>query len=247
MGKVLGWIVGTTAGKWVGGIAIVSLLAGGLIWLKVHDAKVREEERAKQADAFTQEIEKLREVDRAKTDEILQAAQAKQEAAERRVEASMVREASLLRTLSAIGQQRAATTTETVRLSDSERRPYIIRSLGLRQANDTTPCYTAAEEKAIVEAVSQFPLCQKQVEATNAQVLEIKQQVQALTDKSAALEQKFDVLSGYTTRLESYYVQVYNALPRKRRGWKCLGLWACGKAKPLPVPAPIDLKGSAPK
>ncbi len=244
MGNVLGWLIGTTVGRWVGVVSIGALLVGGIIWLKVHDAKVREEERAVQADKQSQEIEKMRAADRTATERILNEATAKQEAAERRMQASLDREAGLVRTIASLGQQRAVVAGEVTRVADSELHGFNARSLGIRGPADTSiPCYLAAEERAIATAITQYPLCQKQVEATNAQVVEIKEQVTAQNEKIAAMGTKLDAVTGYASRLEQSYTVLYNLFPRKRRSAKCLWMFSCGRAKPLPVPAPIDLKG----
>ena len=227
------------------GIAAAVVLFAAVKW---YESKIRADEQLKQADKFTEQLEKIREVDRAKTEEILQAAQAKQEAAERRVQASLDREARLVQSLSAIQSSRVEAVRAVQQIADTELHTYNVKALGLRGPDAPfSACYIPSEERRIAEALTQYPLCQKQVETQAAQIAEIKNQVQDLKTISAALETKFDSLQGYTTRLEGYYVTVYNLIPRKRRAWKCLGLWNCGRAKPIPTPAPLDLKGSAPK
>lgn len=212
------------------------------IAVKWYEGKVREDERTKQADKQTQEIEKMREADRAATEKILQDAQARQEDAERRMQASLDREAGLVRTIASLGQQRSAANSDVQRLSESALHGYNIEHLAIRPTGDNSPCYLPTEERAIATAVTQYPLCQKQVETQTAQVAEIKELVSAQNAKIDAMETKFIALEGYTGRLENFYTILYNSIPRKRRGWKCLGLWACSKAKPLPVPAPLELK-----
>ena len=238
------WIL-SPIGRKVGlGIAVVLVLFAAVKW---YESKIRADEQLKQADKFTEQLEKIREADRAKTDEILQAAQAKQEAAERRVQESLNRESILVRSIASIQQQRSTATTSVDRVRDSDLHTFNVQGIGLRQPADNSPCYTVAEERAIASAITQYPLCQKQVEVTNNQVQEIREQVAALTDKAAAIETKLDAVTGYATRLEGAYTILYNAFPRKRRSVKCLWMFSCGRAKPIPTPTPLDLKGSAPK
>jgi hypothetical protein len=218
------------------GIAVV--LWGGAKW---YAGRVREDEQRKQADKFTQEVEKQRAADRAQVEEVLNAAQAKQEEAQRRMQASLDREARLIQNLSAIQSGRVEAVRTVQQVADNALHGYNVGQLAIRSGSDTTPCYLPAEERAIATTITQYPLCQKQVEAQNAQIAEVKTQVVALIEKTAALETKFETLSAYTSRLEGYYATVWNLIPSKRRGGKCLWLWNCSKRPPLPVPAPIDL------
>ena len=66
----------SSLGRKVGlGIAAVLVLYAGL---KYWEGRVRQDEQLKQADKYTQEVEKMREADRAATEKILQDAQARQ-------------------------------------------------------------------------------------------------------------------------------------------------------------------------
>jgi hypothetical protein len=237
------WLLSPIGKKVMIGAGIAVVLWGGVKWI---EGRAREDEQRKQADKFTQEVEKQRAADRAQVEEVLNAAQAKQEEAERRMQQSLDREAGLVRTIQTLGQQRAAAVTQVSGISDSAIHGFNVQQLGLRRNGEQNACFSISEERAIAAALTQYPLCQKQVEAQNAQIAEVKNQVTALIDKTAALETKFDTLSAYTTRLEGYYVTVYNAIPRKKRSAKCIWLWNCGKRPPLPVPAPIDLHKPTP-
>lgn len=240
------WLLTDAARK----IGLYLLLTGAFFGvLRWYGNHVRERERAKLADENTQKIEEMRSADRAKVQEVLNEATAKQEAAERRMQASLDRESILVRSLASIQQQRQSTASTVEKVRDSDLRPFNIQQLGVRAVGDNNPCYTPAEERAIAVAITQYPLCQKQVETQTAQIAEIKEGVAALKDKTAALETKLESLAGYTDRLEGYYRVVWEALPRKgRKAWPpwC---WAfkCSKKVNLAAPDPISLKQGAPK
>lgn len=199
-------------------------------------------EGKQQADVtWSDTLEKMRVQDRLELDRRLADADARISEAETRFQASLAREASLIAQVRALASQRQEAIAQVGRLPDSALHGYVVSALGLRPAGDSTPGYTVSEERALAKCVADYPLCQQQNDMLAKQVNEVRGQVAELQVKTEALVSKNDALAAYTSKLEAYYVAVYNSLPRKKRGAKCLWLWQCGKPKPLQVPAPLDL------
>lgn len=103
--------------------------------------------------------------------------------------------------------------------------------------------YSDAEERTIAACLADRPLCQKQNEALSGENSGLQQQVEDASRTRALQQQQYDSLAGYAGELENSYVQLYNAVP-KRRNWavSILTMGIAGKPRKLSVPSVEDLR-----
>jgi len=234
--------------KVIAGLIGAALLAL-IVWQIYHKGvEAGKDEQKKDSDAsWSKELEQARAADRKGTEELLGHWQGLYDEAKRRDQAHEATIDRLQTNFLSLQQQRAQVVQEVAKIPDAGLHDYVVTQLGLRPAGVSVPCYLPAEERKLAGIVADNPICQEQVKMLGAQVEEQRKQIVDIRTQVDATEQKFDALTGYTTRLEGHYTTLYNAFPRKTRGWGCLRLWKCGKEKPLPTPDPASLKPVANK
>ncbi len=164
---------------------------------------------------------------------------------ERQEWARMVEESS--RALAGLQAQSRAITQQVRRISDSDLAFNIKKALAMRHPDAYgIPGYAPLEERAILQCVLDYPICEKkreemassitalngEVEAWGKQVQEIHQQVNGLTVM-------LDAHRLYEKQLEGHYEGAVNALRRPRRKWWCGFL--CKRKKTLTLPTLDDL------
>ncbi len=236
------------------GIALVLAIA---VW-RIYVAGGNAREQKVRADV-TEKADVQRKQDRAQLNELL-AESSEREAAARLREAEAVKrfeDAMRLvdratERLANIQTERTAAHARIDSLPDNLLTPHIWRAIGIRRPEDPSPGFYPDELRYLARCTTDWPLCQQQAQALQEKVGglegEIKalgEQVQAVTDRAQATADKVDAFVEYTVKLERYYVQAYNALPRKKRAAKCLFLWKCND-KSLPVPTPADVAALRP-
>lgn len=224
----------------LGALALLALLAGLRIHF-IHQGQLEGKQAA--TDQLTAQRAKEKEADRADTkahldqdDKIFQMYADKLDAAGRREEAA----AQVIANLAA---QRGQASQHVDGVPDAELRDFIIATLALRAKTDTTPGYTAQEQRAIAHDVVDDPLCRKEVDGFPAQVQACTEAKAQLTGQRDVKVQELATLAGYTDRLEGYYTDAFNAIPRNGNKWiRLLTFGLKGKPIKLALPSPIELK-----
>jgi hypothetical protein len=103
--------------------------------------------------------------------------------------------------------------------------------------------YGEAEERAIAACLVDRPLCQKQNVVLKAANADLQQELAGVEKARSLEQQQYNSLAGYTGELEHSYVQLYNAVP-KRRNWivSIVTLGMAGRPKKLAVPSVEELR-----
>ncbi len=222
-------LLGSKYGKYLLEVGLVSALVFGAYRYAEH----RGAQAQKEADAQKQEqqIEATR-----KTASDLQAkavdhANEDATAADARAQMAEQQFVNLVGLLQRLADKRQAGTDQVAKLPDSEVHPDIVAKLGLRPSGDQTPGYLPKEERAIDNAVTQYPLLQNQVDNLFKQVQQSQDDVEAQKDKVKAKQEVIDAQEAYRRTLEAGFKQLFDLHPPKYRSPKCLFIWKCGTRK----------------
>ena len=232
----------------LGFVALRIYVAGG----NAREQKVRAEE--------TEKAEQLRQQDRAELESKLAEAAEREAAARTREAEAVKRFEDALRLvdraterLANIQTERTAEHARVDALPDNLLTPHIWRAIGIRRADDPTSGFYPDELRYLARCTTDWPLCQQQAEALqekvaglDGEVKALSDQVRAVTDRAEATAAKVEAFTDYTINLERYYVDAYNALPRRARSPKCLWIWKC-RDKSLPVPSPAEVEALRPQ
>jgi hypothetical protein len=229
-------------GRWVAAGALFLAIICGIYWKGHNAGQAAGEEGQKQAQV--QDIEDQHKITKKDVDAGGTASEARLKA----LEDNAAAQTRLLLQMSAqfalLAGQRQAAAAQTASLTDTQLHPATVQQLGLRAPNDPNACYNFAEERAIHDAVTQYPLCDRQVktavaerEAAEAGKATVEAQVRELRSRQGEL-------TAYQAKLEGWYRELYNLHPPKYRSAKCVWIWKCGKRK-LAVPPPNELKAEA--
>lgn len=151
---------------------------------------------------------------------------------------AQAREAKLLNSLQSLSRERSDNLQALQRVPDSGLHQAVVSTLGIRHVSDTASCYTPAEERKILEAVTDYPPCQKQTQLQSEQIAEIRTQVASLRDEVKAVEQQAQAEKQLRQRYAEFYTTAYNLLRQKKRSGKCLWMFKCGKEPVLSIPKP---------
>jgi hypothetical protein len=216
-----------------GKVALEILIVAGLVFGAYKWAERRGRDAQKSDDQQQQStaIEKSRQEAQAAKDKVVDQAQASAVAAQQREQAAEDRFKALASTLQAIAGRQKAGSAHVSGLQDSELHSDVVSQLKLRSPADATSCYTAKEERAIDDAVTQYPLCKDQARTLGDQLAASQQQTAAAGDKAAALQQALDGRVAYEKVLEADYKQLFEQHPPRYRAARCLWVWKCGKRK----------------
>jgi hypothetical protein len=224
---MLTMLVGSKYGK----VALEIIIIVGLVFSAYKWAEHRGREAQKQADdqQQTQQIEQSRHEAQTAKDQLVNQANGQAAAADARAKAAEDREAALAVNLATIHGMQQAGNDHVRGLSDSQLHGDVVAQLKLRSPGDTTICYTATEERAIDDAVMQWPLCRQQSQALGQQVTAAQQDTAAARDKATALQKVIDADEAYELILRADYKKLFDQHPPRYRGSACLWLWKCGK------------------
>lgn len=223
----LQWLLASKYGK----VALEIAIVGALVFGAYKWAESRGRTAQKSADDQSQaaQIEKSREDAQRANDAQVSQATATAAAADSRARAAEGREAAAVASLQQLAGQQLGASTRVKALQNSDLHADVIAQLKLRPQGDTSACYTPAEERAIDDSVSQYPLCQKQSQALTGQVRAADAEAAAAKDKAAALEQAVNADQSYIATLQRDYKQLFDQHPPMYRSAKCLWLWHCRK------------------
>lgn len=239
------------------GVGIALLLA--FVAFRIYRAGGNARERKVRADV-TEKAEVQRKQDRVHLNELLAESSEREAAARSREVEAIKRFEDAMRLvdraterLANIQTERTAAHARVDSLPDNLLTPHIWRAIGIRRPEDPSPGFYPDELRYLARCTTDWPLCQQQAQALQekaglreGQIKALGEQVEAIIDRAQATADKVDAFVDYTVKLERYYVQAYNALPRRSRSAKCLFLWKC-RDKSLPVPTPADVAALRPQ
>ena len=235
------FLLGLLKSKWTWyAIAAVALLLA-FVAVRAHyidEGKKAGVEQQQQAEA--KDLESLRANAQAALQATVADAQQKIAAAEARATQAAQAAQQQQALVVALASQRQQAAQTVAGLQDSQLHAYNVQQLAVRAPSDSSPGYTPAEERAISNVLTQFPLVVKQSEAQAKQIADLSDQITAVGVKVDSLTAMYNAQVQYSNVLSKAYTTLYNEMSKNTRGWKCLGLWRC-QSHQLPTPAPQAL------
>jgi hypothetical protein len=207
-------------------LIVVGLVFGAYKWAE-NRGRVAQKETDDQKQ--TQDIEKSRQEAQSTKDQLVNQANSQAAAADARAQAAEERFNSLATLLQGIAGKQQQGNDHVRGLSDSQLHGDVVSQLKLRSPGDATACYTPVEERAIDDAVTQWPLCRQQSQALGQQVASAQQDTAAAKDKAAALQGTIDAQAAYERILEADYKKLFDQHPPRYRRAACMWMWKCGK------------------
>lgn len=228
--------------KWVQYALLAAALVAVALVIKAHyisEGKKVGVENQKQVE--TTNTESQRKADRAETVTSIAQTSKEIDAANARADAAVRSQKQVLDLLAKITAQQQDGERRVAGVKDDDLHSYNVSTLGFRKAGSAPACYTATEERAVAEAITQYPICQSKVDKQADDIKAIRDEVQSVRDAQAKQDVKYRELADYTQVLERDYTSLFNNHPPIYRSPKCAFLWKCGK-RHLSVPDPKDLK-----
>ncbi len=210
-------------------VAIIAALALGIRAYFL--AEGRRAGRDEAAQSQQQELEKARQQDRKDMQAVVDKANGVLADAEKQHQAADDALQKLAGILGDLAKQRTAGEGKVSALPDSDLHGYVVGALNLRAASDKSPGYLPVEERALAECVTQYPLCQKQVQAEEEKIAAEQKNTDASNQTAAARLDAMQAKDTYIDQLESKFAELYNLHPPKYRSARCLWLWKCGSRK----------------
>jgi hypothetical protein len=207
-------------------VIVVGLVFGAYKWA---EQRGRDAQKSDDDQRQTQQIERSRQEAQAAKDQLVDQANDQAAKADARAQAAEQRFNSLATLLQGIAGKQQQGSDHVRGLSDSQLHGDVVAQLKLRSPGDATACYTPVEERAIDDAVTQWPLCRQQSQALGQQVASAQQDTAAARDKASALQGTIDAQAAYERVLEADYKKIFDQHPPRYRAPACLWLWKCGK------------------
>ena len=236
------FLLGLLKSKYTWYALLAVALVIGFVGLRAHyrsEGKASGVVEQKQSEAS--DIESLRKTAEGQLNAVVASAQAQIAEANQRANVAAQQAQQQGAMIIALASQRSAATQVVAQVKDSDLHAYNVTTLAVRAPSDQTPGYTYPEERAISNVLTQFPLMQKQIDASAKEVDSLKVQVAAVLDANNGLVANLTAEQNYTEQLMGYYTTLWNNQAKNHRGLKCLGLWNCAKTT-LPTPAPTKVK-----
>jgi hypothetical protein len=221
-------------GKYVLEAAVVAALLFGAYKYAEHQGSKNQKEKDDQASSA--QIESSRKEAKDANDKVVKLANERAEAAEQRAKESQQQFSVLAQAFSALDQKSRDAHSQVDKLADSELHADIVSKLGIRKPGDSTPGYSAQEERAIDNDVTQYPIAAEKADNLGRQVEAKTKESAANKDAADARLAAFNSDESYIALLTEFYRRVYNEHPPRYRSAKCLFLWGCGKALVMPEP-----------
>ncbi len=210
-------------------VALLAALALGIRAYFLAEGKRAGRDEAAQSQQ--QELEKARQQDRKDMQSVVDKTNSALADAEKQRQSANDTLQTLAGILGDLAKQRTAGQDKVAALPDSDLHGYIVGALNLRAAGDKSAGYLPAEERAMAGCVTQYPLCQKQVQTEEDKVLAEQKNTAASDQISAARLDTLKAKDAYIAQLEAEFAALYNLHPPKYRAAKCLWLWKCGAQK----------------
>lgn len=210
-------------------VAVVAALALGIRAYFLAEGKRAGRDEAAQSQQ--QEIEKARQQDRKDMQAVIDKANGALADAEKQHQAADDALQKLAGILGDLAKQRTAGEGKVSALPDSDLHGYVVGALNLRPAGDKSPGYLPVEERALAGCVTQYPLCQKQVQAEEEKIAAEQKNTAASDQVGAARLDTIKAKDAYIAQLEAKFTELYNLHPPRYRSARCLWLWKCGSRK----------------
>lgn len=218
------------ARKWGKPLLELALLAGAVFGAWTYAEHLgREAQKQDDQQAQTRDIEKSRAEAQAARDQVVKQANDRADAADKRAQEAEDRVNAAVSKLSDLASRQQAASDHVKGVADADLHRDVISQLKLRSPGDTAACYTAKEERAIDDAVTQWPLCRQQAQTLAGQDAAEKDKTTAATDKVADKQKTIDADEAYIAQLQGDYKTLFDQHPPRYRSWACLKLWKCGK------------------
>lgn len=129
-------------------------------------------------------------------------------------------------------KQRDGTIARRIGSADQQAALARARAEGYRAAEKEL----AEKQKQAPETEGKLTICEERVVKLKDAAEEDHKETKALVDKTLALADQVLNQKAYTARLESRFVELWNANPPKKRSWRCLKAWKCGEDRLKPPP-----------
>lgn len=231
-------LTGLLASKWgkyvLELVVVLGLVFGAYKWAESHGKSVQKETDDQHQ---AQEIETNRKVASDAKDQLVSQATAAASAADARSQQAQAQFAQLAAVVSSLNAKAKAGKDQVDGLKDSDLHGDIVSKLGVRPPGDTTVGYVPAEERAIDDAVTQYPIAKQENAALSGQVDAKTAEAKANRDVADANAKAIAADEGYIGILQKSYQDIYNQHPPRYRSGKCLFLWNCGRKEvKLPLP-----------
>ena len=261
MGMVSGFLLKKGLGidmQKIMGIGLIVVVIAGMAWkiraagVEAGKAAAKLQQVEKELGDHAKEQSKLATVIKEQAVAIAKAEEREAQHIEERQEwARMVQEST--RAMVSL-QARSQTIREEVsRISDSDLAFNIKQALGMRHEDAySVPGYAPLEERAILQCVRDYPVCQekvveldKAVTGLQGEVAALDKQVEDIHDQVGGLQTILMAHRTYEGQLEGHYQGAVNALRRPRRKWWCGFL--CKRKKTLTLPTLDELLQAKPE
>lgn len=175
------------------------------------------------------------------------AAQERERQADEAVRHHKAAAAEALRELAAVRAQRKAVQAKVAELPDAALLTDVTDKLALREKNDSTPELYPRELRAVDAAITDYPLLQRENTILGERAGALEAIIRSLDQKATAIEIERDAWKLWAGQVETHYVRVYNALPRKgNRFLRIITFGLAGKARKLQFPSPNELVAAKP-
>jgi len=208
-------------------VALVAALALGIRAYFLAEGKRAGRDEAAQSQQ--QELEKARQQDRKDMQSVVDKANgALADAAKQRQSAKDTLQ-KLAGFLGDLAKQHTAGESKVAALPDADLHGYVVSALNLRAAGDNSAGYLPVAERALAGCVTQYPLCQKQIQTEEEKIAAEQKNTAASDQVGAARLDAIKAKDAYIAQLESAFATLYNLQPPRYRAAKCLWMWKCGK------------------
>lgn len=225
-------------------VALVAALALGIRAYFLAEGKRAGHDEAAQSQQ--QEMEKARQQDRKDMQAVVDKANGALADAEKQHQAADEALQKLAGILGDLAKQRTVGESKVAAIADSDLHGYVVGALNLRATGDKSSGYLPVEERALAGCVTQYPLCQKQLQAEEEKIFAEQKNTAASDQVSAARLDAIKAKDAYLAQLEAKFAELYNLHPPKYRAARCLWLWKCG-ARKVSAPNPSAPSVSAPR
>lgn len=227
--NVLSFLVTSKYGKYaLELIVVLGLIFGAYKWAE-HRGRTAQKDADDQHQS--QEIENSRKEAKDAQNKLIQQANDKAAAAETDAQNARNQFTTLATLLQGLSTKEKAGHDQVGKVADSELHGDVVSKLGLRKPGDATACYVPSEERAIDEAVTQYPICRDERTALTGQVQTKQREV---NDDNKVIEAKNAAIiasNNYIALLEHDYKTIWEQHPPRYRAGSCLFLWSCGRRK----------------
>lgn len=114
--------------------------------------------------------------------------------------------------------------------------------LGILPSSSTEPHFVPRELRQIDLAVTDAPKLKETVESQGKRLTSLEESQKKTDEQLRGVRDQLAKTEKHSQEILTHYTTVFNLVPRKKKAWKCLKIWMCGKADPISAPSPESLK-----